>query len=579
MSKKFKLPAEYTPSLVNVFKEGYTKQLFINDLLSGLIVGVVALPLAIAFAIASGVSPAQGIITAIFAGFVTAILGGSRTQVSGPTGAFIVILYGIVQKHGVDGLATATLLAGVLLILMGLARFGGVLKFIPFPVIVGFTSGIAVIIATGQIPAFLGLKLPEDPAAWVDKIVVYATHITTIQPWTILIGLISLFLVIYWGKMTASVKGLNKIPGSLIAIIVGTVLVKVAGLPVVTIGDKFGAVPSSIPAPRLPAVSLQLIRDMFQPAITIAMLAGIESLLSAVVADGMTGQKHKSNMELVAHGVANIVSPIFGGIPSTGAIARTATNIRNGGRTPVSAIVHSATLLIIMLFFGKLASLIPMATLAAILLMVAYNMSEWQTFIKIFKAPRSDIAVLITTFLLTVIVDLTVAIQVGVVLAAMLFIKRMAEVSKVDILGSIKTDEESAYDPMGIAERTIPDGVVVYEIYGQFFFGAVDKFKSILNDFDKPAKVLIIRMRSVLTIDSSGLIFVEDLLKRCEKENVRLILSGVHTQPTLTLAKAGLLEQIGEKNFAAHIDQALEIANEHIAVKTPENDDANSLHI
>lgn len=568
-----KLPSAFTPILATVFKEGYSKQDFLKDFLAGIIVGIVALPLAIAFGIASGVTPAQGLTTAIIAGALASILGGSRVQISGPTGAFIVIIYGIVQEYGYDGLATATLIAGAMLIIMGLARFGGVLQFIPFPVTVGFTSGIALIIATGQIPAFLGMQLEKDPADWIQKIETYAGHVTSISPWAFAIGFLALLLALSWPKFSSrgASKILSRIPGSLVAIVVTTALVKLLDIPILTIGDKFGEVPSSIPAPRLPQISLELVQAMFQPALTIAMLAGIESLLSAVVADGMTGHKHRPNMELIAHGCANMISPIFGGIPSTGAIARTATNVRNGAKTPISGIIHAIVLLLIMLFFGKWAALIPMATLASILLVVAYNMSEWRTFVKIFKAPKSDILVLLMTFALTVLVDLTVAIQVGVVSAAILFIHRMGEVSQVNsITKAISGDDEEVADPMNLAARQIPPGVVVYEVYGSFFFGAVEKFRSILSELERPPQVLIIRMRAILSIDSSGLHFLEDVIQRCEKEKVFLILSGVHMQPTIAMTNAGVLDLLGEDHFAANIDQALNMARNHLGIPLAE---------
>jgi len=558
-----KLPSSFTPILFSVLKEGYTKADFVRDLLAGIIVGIVALPLAIAFGIASGVTPAQGLITAIITGFLTALLGGSRVQVSGPTGAFIVIIYGIIQQYGYDGLATATVMAGAMLIIMGLARFGGILQFIPFPVTVGFTSGIAVIIATGQIPSYLGLELAKDPAEWTHKIALYSRELFHANVWSIAVASLALLIILAWPRFSSRGAGkiLSRIPGSLVSILFTTALVKLLDIPVLTIADKFGEVPSSIPLPHLPQISFELMQKLFQPALTIAMLAGIESLLSAVVADGMTGHKHRSNMELVAHGISNMVSPIFGGLPSTGAIARTATNVRNGARTPISGIIHAIVLLLILLFFGKWAALIPMATLAAILLVVAYNMSEWRTFVKIFKAPKSDVLVLLMTFSLTLLVDLTVAIQVGVLAAAMLFIKRMGEVSQVNAFTkALADDDEESNDPMRLSARQIPDGVVVYEIYGSFFFGAMEKFKSILSELESPPKVIILRMRAVLAMDSSGLHFLEDVIRRCEKEKVRLILSGVHMQPTIAMTRAGLLERIGEDNFAAHIDQALNMA-------------------
>lgn len=555
-----KLPTPFTPILFSIFKEGYNKADFFRDFLAGIIVGIVALPLAIAFGIASGVTPAQGLITAIITGFLTALLGGSRVQISGPTGAFIVIIYGIIQQYGYDGLATATVMAGVMLIIMGLARFGGILQFIPFPVIVGFTSGIAVIIATGQIPAFLGLELAKDPAEWTHKIVLYSREIIHANIWAIAVATFALSIILLWPRFSANGSGkvLSRIPGSLVSILVTTIIVQIFDIPVLTIADKFGEVPSTIPMPHMPQFSLELIKKLFQPALTIAMLAGIESLLSAVVADGMTGHKHRSNMELIAHGVSNILSPIFGGIPSTGAIARTATNIRNGARSPISGIIHAVVLLLILLFFGKWAALIPMATLAAILLVVSYNMSEWRTFVKIFKAPKSDIVVLLMTFSLTLLMDLTIAIQVGVLAAAILFIRRMSEVSQVNVFTkALSGDDDETHDAMPLK---IPDGVVVYEIYGSFFFGAMEKFKSILFELERPPRVIILRMRAVLAIDSSGLHFLENLIKQCEKDKVQIILSGVHMQPTIAMTHAGLIERIGIDNFAANIDQALEMA-------------------
>jgi sulfate permease, SulP family len=563
------LPNAFTPILATILRKGYSRQDLLRDALAGVIVGIISLPLAIAFAIASGVSPAQGVVTAVVAGLLTSTLGGSSVQVSGPTGAFIVIVYGIVQQHGYPGLATATVLAGIILVGMGLARFGGVLQFIPFPVIVGFTSGIALIIATGQIPSFLGIALEKDPADWLDKIEVYARHLHQIDPATLLVGAASLGVTVGWTRFANrfSSHGLSRVPGSLVAIVLASLAVLAFHLPVLTIGAKFGAIPSSFPAPHAPAFSIALVRDLFQPALTIAMLGGIESLLSAVVSDGMTGHKHRSNMELVAQGVTNIVAPFFGGIPSTGALARTATNVRNGALSPVSSIVHGLTLLLILLFLGRLAAYIPMATLAGILLVVAYNMSEWRTFAKIFRAPKSDLLVLLLTFALTVVVNLTVAIQVGVAAGAILFIRRMAEVAQANVItDTLREDDDEVADPMNLASRQIPDGVVVYEVFGSFFFGTVEKFKTVLAELERPPKVLVIRMRVVLSIDSSGLHFLEDVIRRCRKEKIRLVLSGVHAQPTVALARAGLLEELGEDNIVANIDQALGLAREHMGL-------------
>ena len=466
-----------TPELFRTIRRGYSKKSLISDLMSGLIVGILALPLAIAFAIASGVGPEQGLYTAIIAGFTISLLGGSRFQIGGPTGAFIVIVYGIVSQYGYDGLASATLLAGILLIIFGLAKFGAIIKFIPYPVTVGFTAGIAIIIALGQVPNFFGLRfLSKDPADAVGKIKLYASSIDTVNIYAVIVGLVALAVCILWPKIT------TKVPGSLIAIIVATVLVKVLGWDdpitghgVVTIGMK-NHIPSGFPVPHLPNISLEMMQKVFQPALTIAILGAIESLLSAVVADGMTSTKHRSNTELFGQGVANVLSPMFGGIPATGAIARTATNIRNGAVSPISGLVHAVVLLLIMLVLGKYAEMIPMAALAAVLFQVAFNMCGYRSFIKMFKAPKSDIAVMLVAFFLTVIIDLTVAIEVGVLLAAVLFIKRMSDVSEMETVTEAlkEDDEEAAHNDLS---RQVPKGVVVYELAGSLFFGAVDKFK------------------------------------------------------------------------------------------------------
>ncbi|MBI3616819.1 MAG: sodium-independent anion transporter [Candidatus Omnitrophica bacterium] len=432
------------PKLITVLKEGYSVKKFVPDLIAGVIVGIVALPLAIAFAIASGVKPEQGLYTAVAAGFIISCLSGSRVQIGGPTGAFIVIVYGIIQKYGYDGLATATLMAGFLLIFMGFARFGDIIKYIPYPVTVGFTAGIALIIFAAQVRDFLGLTGGTVPAEFIEKIRYYGEHAHTFNAHAVFMGLLTLLVIIYWPRVT------RRVPGSFIAIVLTTLIVHVFHLPIETIGSRFGGVPNTLPMPHLPNISLDLIAKMSSPALTIAVLAGIESLLSAVVADGMTGNRHRSNMELIAQGVANIASPVMGGIPATGAIARTATNIKNGGRTPFAGIIHAVTLLLILIFFGPWASLIPMAALAGILISVAYNMSEWHLFVRMFRSPKSDVIVLVTTFLLTVFVDLTAAIKFGVVLAALLFMRRMSEATQVgyitDSLVEQETDEEDVVD-------------------------------------------------------------------------------------------------------------------------------------
>ncbi len=547
------MQAKLQPKLIQVWKEGYSGTLFTKDLIAGIIVGIVALPLAIAFAIASGVTPEQGLATAIIAGFLISLLSGSRVQIGGPTGAFIVIIYSIVQKYGYDGLAVATLMAGVLLVVMGAARLGTVIKFIPFPVTVGFTTGIAVIIATGQIRDLLGLQMEKVPAEFVEKVRAFAEHISTASPAAMIIGLSTVALVFLWPRVT------HRVPGSLVAIIATTAAVHLLGLKVETIGSRFGAVSGSLPSLRIPSITWQQMTELVSPAISIALLAGIESLLSAVVADGMTGRRHRSNMELIAQGVANIVSPLFGGIPATGAIARTATNIKNGGLTPFAGIIHAITLLLIMLFFGKWAALIPMATLAGILLVVAYNMSEWHLFVKLFKSPKSDITVLVTTFLLTVLVDLTVAIQAGVVLAAILFMRRMAEDTRVGYVTPMLEEEEE--ETGGNGKRVIPAGVEVFEVGGPFFFGAADKFKHTLQLIQRKPKVLILRMDAVLSLDATGLKALEDVYEQTvRREGAQLVLVGIHAQPEKVMARSGFLDQIGLDNTADTIDEAIERA-------------------
>lgn len=553
------------PKLITVLKEGYSIKKFVPDLIAGMIVGIVALPLAIAFAIASGVKPEQGLYTAVVAGFIISCLSGSRVQIGGPTGAFIVIVYGIVSKYGYDGLATATLMAGFLLILMGVARFGDIIKYIPYPVTVGFTGGIALIIFAAQIRDFLGLTGGAVPAEFIEKIKYYVEHINTFNVQALGIGLLTLLIIVYWPKVT------RKIPGSLIAIIFTTLIVKIFHLPVETIGSRFGGVPNTLPMPHLPNISLDLIEKMSSPALTIAILAGIESLLSAVVADGMMGTRHRSNMELIAQGVANMASPIMGGIPATGAIARTATNIKNGGRTPFAGIIHAITLLLILVFFGPWATLIPMAALAGILISVAYNMSEWHLFIKIFRSPKSDVIVLLTTFLLTVFIDLTVAIKFGVVLAALLFMRSMSEATQVgyitDSFVEDETDEEDRVDQNRISQKNIPEEVEVFEINGPFFFGAADKFKDTIRGLEKKPKVLILRMRHVPTIDATGLSALENVFSLSKQDGTRIVLSGLQPRPFKRLKRAGVLKYIEDKNIQPTIDHALDRARQLLQEK------------
>lgn len=552
------------PKLVTVIREGYTGSMLFKDLTAGVIVGIVALPLAIAFAIASGVTPEQGLYTAIIAGIIISALSGSRVQIGGPTGAFIVIIYSIVQKFGYDGLAVATVIAGILLVIMGLVKMGAVLKFIPYPVTVGFTSGIAVIIATGQLRDFLGLHMEKVPAEFIEKIKAFSEHIGSITPAAAGIGLLTILIVALWPRVT------KRVPGSLVAILATTALVPLFNLSVETIGSRFGAVSTALPSLRIPAVSWSRIPELISPAITIALLAGIESLLSAVVADGMTGRRHRSNMELVAQGVANIASPLFGGIPATGAIARTATNIKNGALTPIAGITHAIVLLLIMLFFGKWAALIPMATLAGILIIVSYNMSEWHLFVKMFKSPKSDIAVLLVTFFLTVLVDLTVAIQAGIVLAALLFMRRMADVTQVGYITSMMEDEEdtSDQDPNSIKRYTVPKGVEVFEVNGPFFFGAADRFKHVLSLIVQKPRVLVLRMRTVLSMDATALRALEEVYEQTKHDKSILMLAGVHTQPLIAMDRSGLLDKVGVDNVFENVNDALKAAR--AVVGTPQ---------
>lgn len=557
-----KMP-RYIPELFKQLRKGYTRQDFSKDLMSGLIVGILALPLAIAFAIASGVGPERGLYTAIVAGFAISFFGGSRFQIGGPTGAFIVIIYGIVSKYGYDGLATATLMAGVMLIIFGLAKFGGVIKFIPFPVTVGFTAGIAIIIALGQVPNFLGLQFADgvkEPADAIGKAALYAKSLGTVNIHSVAVGVLALAFCLFWPKVT------TKIPGSLVAIVAATALVKVLGWDescgVVTIGSK-NSIPTGFPMPHLPNISLNMMRQVFQPALTIAILGAIESLLSAVVADGMTGTRHRSNTELVGQGIANVLSPIFGGIPATGAIARTATNIKNGAVSPVSGLVHALILLLVMLLFGKYAEMIPMAALAAVLFQVAFNMCGYKNFVKLVRgAPKSDVTVLLVTFVLTVVMDLTIAIEVGVLLAAILFIRRMSSVAEVSCVTEELNEDDELPDPNHIASRHVPEGVAVFEIMGSIFFGAVEKFKSALDMTNSHPKILILRMRQVPSIDAAGIQMIEGLLSKCREQGTQLLLSGVHSQPIVALSKAGVLKKIGERNVLANIDAALNRARE-----------------
>ncbi|HVY76034.1 MAG TPA: sulfate permease [Puia sp.] len=540
----------FRPKLVDALRD-YNRLQFSRDLMAGIIVGVVALPLAIAFGIASGVSPEKGLYTAIIAGFVISALGGSRVQIGGPTGAFIVIVYGIVQQYGVDGLIVATFIAGLILILMGFTRLGSLIQFIPYPLIVGFTSGIALIIFSSQIRDFLGLQMGSVPADFISKWRVYFAHFGSVNIYALLMAVITVVAIIFWPRVT------HKIPGSLVAVILTTAVVRLLHLPVETIGSRFGSLQMGLPSPVVPRLDYDTIRHLIRPAFTIALLGGIESLLSAVVADGMIGGNHRSNMELVAQGAANICSSIFGGIPATGAIARTATNIKSGGRTPVAGMVHAITLLLIVLFVGRWAAWIPMATLAGILVVVAYNMSEWENFTGMLKGPRGDVAVLLCTFLLTVLVDLTVAIEIGMMLAAFLFMQKMIRFSNVNILK--KEDEVAdAKDPEAVDRFRIPREVEVFEITGPLFFGAAYKFKDAIRFIEKKPAVLIVRMRQVPIIDATGIKTLQEVYRESKRRNIRLILSEVHSEQVMNeLRDARLLFAIGKANVTDSFEEAI----------------------
>lgn len=547
----------FTPKLFTTLKS-YTKELFIKDVTAGVIVAIIALPLSIALGIASGVTPEQGLFTAIIAGFLISMLGGSRVQIGGPTGAFMVIVYGIVMEFGMNGLITATLMAGVMMMAMGFFRLGSIIKFIPYPITTGFTTGIAVTIFTSQIKDFLGLQLEHNPAEFLEKVSVYAEHIDTVNWGSVLIGALSLAILIFWPKVS------RKIPGSLIALIVATLVVQVTGMDVATIGSTFGELSSKIPTPQIPTLSLSEMRMLIGPAFTIAILGSIESLLSAVVADGIIGSKHRSNMELVAQGVANIASGLFGGIPATGAIARTVANIKNGGSTPVAGMVHAVVLLLIMLLFMPLAKMIPLAALAAILIIVAYNMSDWREFVEYFHAPKSDLLVLLTTFFITVIFDLVLAIEIGMVLAAFLFMKRMSDVAEVNSV-VLDSGEETDQDAEsrgngGLSFReglSLPKGVIAYEISGPFFFGAADKFLDNLADLDPHAKAVLLIMTRVPAMDATALFAFRSFKQMCNRHKVELYIIGINEQPWSVLEKAGAVEKIGVDHFYPNLEVAL----------------------
>ena len=541
----------------------YDKKTFMSDLMAGIIVGIVALPLAIAFGIASGVTPERGIITAIVAGLVISLFGGSKVQIGGPTGAFIIIIYGIIQKYGFEGLTIATLMAGLFLVLFGLLRLGTIIKYIPYPIVVGFTSGIAVTIFTTQIKDLFGLTLPSNPSDFIEKWGVYLQNFNTIDPWCALIGVASVVVIAVTPRFS------KKIPGSLIAIILMTIvallLKNFAGvLSIETIGDRF-SISNELPAAQVPDMNWETIKSLVSPAITIAILGSIESLLSATVADGVIGDHHDSNTELVAQGLANIASPLFGGIPATGAIARTMTNINNGGKTPVAGIIHAVVLLLIFLFLMPLAKYIPMACLAGVLVVVSYRMCGWRSFLELMKNPKSDVTVLLITFFLTIIFDLTIAIEVGLIIACLLFMKRMSETTDVKaITEEIDLNQDAEFSTGNLDHLIIPQGVEVYEINGPYFFGAGNKFEEIMASFGDRPKVRIIRMRKVPFVDSTGIHNLTNLCEMSKKEGIQIVLSGVREKVNGQLEHAGFYHLIGEENICSHINLALKRANEII---------------
>lgn len=557
---------DFQPKLFELFRN-YSKTDFSTDLMAGIIVGIVALPLAIAFGIASGVTPEKGIITAIVAGFIISLLGGSKVQIGGPTGAFIVIIYGIIQEYGIEGLTVATLMAGILLVLMGVFKLGAVIKFIPYPIIVGFTSGIAVTIFTTQIADVFGLNFDGEkvPGDFIGKWLVYARHFDTVNWWNALVSFVSIFII------TITPKFSKKIPGSLIAIVVVTLavyLMKVYGgiTSIDTIGDRF-SIQAQLPEAVVPALDWEAVKNLFPVAVTIAVLGAIESLLSATVADGVIGDRHHSNTELIAQGIANIVSPIFGGIPATGAIARTMTNINNGGRSPIAGIVHAGVLLLILLFLMPLAQYIPMACLAGVLVIVSYNMSGWRTFLALMKNPKSDVTVLLITFFLTVIFDLTIAIEVGLLIACVLFMKRVMETTEISVIrDEIDPNKESDLE-VHEEHLTLPKGVEVYEINGPYFFGIATKFEEIMSQLGDRPKIRIIRMRKVPFIDSTGIHNLTNLCVMSQKENIHIILSGVNDKVHKVLERSGFYELLGEDNICSNINEAVAKAWESVGEK------------
>ena len=559
---------DFKPKIVSAIKN-YNRQTLMADVMAGLIVGIVALPLAIAFGIASGVSPEKGIITAIVAGLFISLFGGSKVQIGGPTGAFIVIVYGIIEQYGIQGLTIATLMAGVFLIMLGVLRLGTIIKYIPYPIVVGFTSGIAVTIFTTQVKDLLGMQMDQVPSDFIEKWGAYIYNIGNIDPWSAGVGIVSVLLIAVWPQLARlfRLSPLKALPGSLVAIILMTVaallLKQYAGITSIeTIGDRF-SINSTLPGAVVPELSWETIKGLVGPAVTIAVLGAIESLLSATVADGVIGDHHNSNTELIGQGIANIASPLFGGIPATGAIARTMTNINNGGRTPVAGIVHAVVLLLIFLFLMPLAQYIPMACLAGVLVVVSYGMSGWRSFLAMTRNPKSDVTVLLLTFFLTIIFDLTVAIEFGLICACLLFMRRMSETTDVKaIYDEIDLNEDADMERGNLEHLTIPEDVEVYEINGPYFFGAGNRFEDIMARYGKRPKVRIIRMRKVPFIDSTGLHNLENMCLMSQKENITIVLSGVNPKVDAVLRRNNFEQLLGTDNICNHIDLALARARE-----------------
>jgi len=557
------------PKLFSIIKhreKELPKQQLTADIVSGIIVAIIALPLSVALAIASGVSPEKGLITAIIAGFIISFLGGSRVQIGGPTGAFVVIVYGIVQEYGVQGLTIATIMAGVLMVIFGLIRLGSIIKYVPYPTTTGFTSGIAIVLFSTQIKDFLGLQLEEVPSEFIDKWKVYISHMDTINVTALGVGVISLLIIILWPKINKT------IPGSLIALIVATVGVKLLNLDVETIGSRFGTISSSIQLINFSElnINMTLLKELFQPAITIALLASIEALLSAVVSDGMIGKKHSSNMELVAEGIANIVSGLFGGIPATGAIARTAANVKNGGRTPIAGMVHAVVLFLIMISLMPLAKLIPMATLAAILIRVAYNMSEWHAFKDLLKSTKSDVAVLLVTFFLTVFFDLVVAIELGMIIAMFLFVKRMSDSTQIANISPLyqnafdDSDEDFSGQSVNKIQTDLNSKIFLYEINGPLFFGAANRFIDLTNEINSKSKVIIFKLTNVPSIDATALDALKRINQRCNERHIALLFAELNEQPLKLLSNTGFIQSVGENRFFTTIKDAIDFGNVYV---------------